>query len=119
MSLFSRVYLLLLLVLCVSILCCLPDDAEGLTGEARANLEAVLPSSFSDVRRLRDIETLLKICDAVRVYKQQHPVALALLLSYLYLLYQAFPLFMFPLAGKTKQRHTIDAVSLLPLGFRV
>ncbi|KAL8426099.1 hypothetical protein Efla_007150 [Eimeria flavescens] len=71
----------------------------GLDGEARAELEAVLPSSFSEVNKLREVQTLRKLCSAVGVYRQQHPVALALLLSYLYLLYQAFPLFMFPFSG--------------------
>ncbi|CDJ41828.1 SNARE associated Golgi protein family domain-containing protein, putative [Eimeria tenella] len=71
----------------------------GLTEEARAELESVFPTSFSDLGCLRDIKTLRKLCAAIGVYRQQHPVALALLLSYVYLLYQAFPLFMFPFSG--------------------
>lgn len=71
----------------------------GLSGEGRTKLEAILPSSLSDLQRLRDLDTLRNLCAIVGGYKQQHPIALALLLSYLYLLYQAFPLFMFPFSG--------------------
>ncbi|OEH78594.1 snare associated Golgi protein family domain-containing protein [Cyclospora cayetanensis] len=89
-------------VLFVSALGCLAllyFNLPGLTGEARAELEASLPASFSELGRLRELTTLRKICAAVAVYRQQHPVALALLLSYFYLLYQSFPLFMFPFSG--------------------
>ncbi|KAL8271709.1 hypothetical protein Esti_004365 [Eimeria stiedai] len=74
-------------------------NLPGLDGDARAELEAVAPSSFYELSKLRDLRTLRKLCAAVGVYRQQHPIALALLLSYLYLLYQAFPLFMFPFSG--------------------
>lgn len=88
----------------------------GLTEEARAELESVFPTSFSDLGCLRDIKTLRKLCAAIGVYRQQHPVALALLLSYVYLLYQAFPLFMFPFSGTTRP-HT-EALIAKSLGHK-
>lgn len=79
---------------------CCEAASSALDEDAQREVFSLFPNSFRDLQRLKDPQVLRRLCAAVALYRQQHPFALAALLSAVYLLYQAFPLFTMPFTGR-------------------
>ncbi|ANQ09141.1 Uncharacterized protein PCOAH_00035850 [Plasmodium coatneyi] len=71
----------------------------GLTTESKQKLKTLIPKNFKDLITLNSKGKIKILYDSLICYKNEHSLILLLLLSLIYIFYQAFPLFLWWMTG--------------------
>ncbi|GAW81913.1 SNARE associated Golgi protein [Plasmodium gonderi] len=71
----------------------------GLSIESKEKLKTLIPQNFKDLITLNNREKVKNLYDSLISYKNEHGFILLILLTIIYIFYQAFPLFLWWMTG--------------------